>query len=297
MASTMEAQRTAGLGVDTRGQIWRRILRNRKAVAGAILLAIIALAAVFADYITVHDPYTQNLRNRLQPPSSDHWLGTDQFGRDMFSRIVYGARISLRVGFISVGIALLTGGTMGLLSGYYGGCLGGWLETIIRRLVDILLALPSFLLALAIVSTLGPSLTTVMIAVGIAYTPGFARVMRSAVLSVRQLDYVTAAQAAGSSDLRIMVRHVLPNALSPTIVHATLSLANAILSAAALSFLGMGAQPPTPEWGSMLNSARSFIRAAHHVVTFPGLAIMITVLCLNLLGDGLRDALDPRWHR
>jgi len=291
MASTMEAQRTAGLGVDTRGQIWRRILRNRKAVAGAILLAVIALAAIFADYITVHDPYTQNLRNRLQPPSSDHWLGTDQFGRDMFSRIVYGARISLRVGFISVGIALLAGGTMGLLAGYY----GGWLETIFMRLVDILLALPSFLLALAIVSTLGPSLTNVMIAVGIAYIPAFARVMRSAVLAVRQLDYVTAALAAGASDLRIMVRHVVPNALNPIIVQATLSLANAILAAAALSFLGMGAQPPTPEWGSMLNSARSFIRTAHHVVTYPGLAIMITVLCLNLLGDGLRDALDPRW--
>ncbi|MFS8536136.1 MAG: ABC transporter permease, partial [Limnochordales bacterium] len=175
--------------------------------------------------------------------------------------------------------------------GYY----GGWLETIFMRLVDILLALPSFLLALAIVSTLGPSLTNVMIAVGIAYIPAFARVMRSAVLAVRQLDYVTAALAAGASDLRIMVRHIVPNALNPIIVQATLSLANAILAAAALSFLGMGAQPPTPEWGSMLNSARSFIRTAHHVVTYPGLAIMITVLCLNLLGDGLRDALDPRW--
>lgn len=293
MASTLAPQRGAGVGVDTRGQILRRVLRNRKAVAGAILLAIIVLAAIFADYIAVHDPYTQNLRNRLQPPSGEHWLGTDQFGRDMFSRIVHGARISLRVGFISIGIALLAGGMMGLLAGYY----GGWLETIFMRLVDIMLALPSFLLALAIVSTLGPSLTNVMVAVGIAYTPGFARVMRSAVLSVRQLDYVTAAQAAGASDLRIMVRHVVPNALNPLIVHATLALAGSILSAAGLSFLGMGAQPPTPEWGSMLNSARSFIRAAHHVVTYPGLAIMITVLCLNLLGDGLRDALDPRWNR
>ncbi|OUM98294.1 MAG: glutathione ABC transporter permease GsiD [Firmicutes bacterium ZCTH02-B6] len=293
MASTLAPQRGAGVGVDTRGQILRRVLRNRKAVAGAILLAIIVLAAIFADYIAVHDPYTQNLRNRLQPPSGEHWLGTDQFGRDMFSRIVHGARISLRVGFISIGIALLAGGMMGLLAGYY----GGWLETIFMRLVDIMLALPGFLLALAIVSTLGPSLTNVMVAVGIAYTPGFARVMRSAVLSVRQLDYVTAAQAAGASDLRIMVRHVVPNALNPLIVHATLALAGSILSAAGLSFLGMGAQPPTPEWGSMLNSARSFIRAAHHVVTYPGLAIMITVLCLNLLGDGLRDALDPRWNR
>ncbi len=293
MASTLAPQRSAGIGLDTRGQVWRRIVRNRKAVVGGTFLLIIVLAAIFADVVAVHDPAAQNLRNRLQPPSAEHWLGTDQFGRDMFSRIVHGARISLRVGFISVGLALLAGGTMGLLAGYY----GGWMETVFMRLVDILLALPSFLLALAIVSTLGPSLTNVMIAVGIAYTPGFARVMRSSVLSVRQLDYVAAAQAAGASDLRIMFRHVLPNALNPMIVHSTLALAGSILAAAGLSFLGMGAQPPTPEWGSMLNSARSFIRAAHHVVTYPGLAIMITVLCLNLLGDGLRDALDPRWNR
>src|SRR5690606_18684770 len=211
MASTLAPQRGAGLGLDTRGQLLRRVMRNRKALVGGVCLLIIALAAIFADVIAVHDPYTQNLRNRLQPPSGEHWLGTDQFGRDMFARIVHGARISLRVGFVSVGLALLVGGTMGLLAGYY----GGWLESILMRLVDILLALPSFLLALAIVSTLGPSLTNVMIAVGIAYTPGFARVMRSAVLSVRQLDYVAAAQAAGASDLRIMFRHVVPNALNP----------------------------------------------------------------------------------
>lgn len=293
MASTLAPKQAARAGIDTRGQMLKRVLRNRKAVVGGILLAIIVLAAIFADFITVHDPFKQDLRNRLQPPSGEHWLGTDQFGRDMFTRIVYGARISLQVGFIAVGIALLAGGTMGLLAGFY----GGWLETVLMRLVDMLLALPGFLLALAIVSTLGPSLTNVMIAVGIAYTPGFARVMRSAVISAREMDYVAAARAAGASDLRIMFRHVLPNTLNPIIVNVTLALAGSILSAAGLSFLGMGAQPPTPEWGSMLNSARGFIRLAHHVVTFPGLAIMMTVLCLNMLGDGLRDALDPRWNR
>ncbi len=198
--------------------------------------------------------------------------------------------MSLRVGFVSVGIALLLGGTMGLLGGYF----GGWLDTLVMRIVDVLLALPGFLLALAIVATLGSSMTNVTIAVGIAYAPGLARVTRSAVVSVREYEYVAAARAAGAGDLRIMFRHILPNSLGPIIVQSTLAMAGAILSAAALSFLGMGAQPPTAEWGSMLNAARPFIRVAHHAVTYPGLAIMLTVLSLNMLGDGLRDAFDPR---
>lgn len=286
--SSGAATRTADY--NARAQIMRRMLRNRKAVIGAVFLALIVLSAVFAPLISPHDPYEQNLRNRLQSSSSEHWLGTDQYGRDVFTRILYGGRVSLRVGFISVGLALLVGGTLGLLSGYY----GGWLETITMRIVDVMLALPGFLLALAIVASLGPSMTNVMIAVGIAYMPGFARVMRSTVISVREQEYVLAARAAGSGDLHIMFKHVLPNSLSPMIVQSTLAMAGSILSAAGLSFLGMGAQPPTAEWGSMLSSARSFIRAAHHVVTYPGLAIMLTVLCLNLVGDGLRDALDPR---
>lgn len=276
--------------VAQRRKVWRRLRQNPRAVLGAFVLAIIVLAAVFADQISPYPPNRQNLRNTLQPPSAQHLLGTDQFGRDVLSRIIHGGRVSLQVGFLSVGIALVVGGLMGLLSGYY----GGWIDSLFMRIVDVLLALPAFLLALAIVAALGPSLSNVMIAVGIANVPAFARITRSAVLTVREQDYVTAAQALGSSDLRTMFKHVVPNALSPVIVQVTLSLAGAILAAAGLSFLGLGAQPPTPEWGSMLNAARPFIREAHWTVTFPGLAIVITVLALNLIGDGLRDALDPR---
>jgi peptide/nickel transport system permease protein len=268
----------------------RRLRRNPRAIFGAVALALIIFAAVFADQISPYNPNSQNLRNRLQPPSAEHLLGTDHFGRDLLSRIIHGGRVSLQVGFLSVSIALAIGGLMGLLAGFY----GRFLDSLFMGFVDILLALPAFLLALAIVAALGPSLTNVMIAVGVANVPAFARIARSAVLTVREQDYVAAATAAGSSDLRIMFKHVVPNSLSPVIVQVTLSLAGAILAAAGLSFLGLGAQPPTAEWGSMLNSARPFIRDAHWAVTFPGLAIVITVLALNLVGDGLRDALDPR---
>lgn len=277
-------------GISTGKRAWRRVLRNRKAVVGGVLLLIIVLSALLAPVLATHDPNVQNLRQRLQTSSEDHWLGTDHLGRDLYTRILYGGRVSLQVGFISVGIALSLGGLMGMLAGFYGGRLEGF----IMRVVDVLLALPGFLLALAIVATLGANIRNVMIAVGIAYTPGFARVMRSAVLSVREQDYIAAARTNGAGDLRVMFFHVLPNVTGPLIVQGTLALAGSILSAAGLSFLGMGAQPPTAEWGSMLAAARPFIRAAHHVVTYPGLAIMITVLCLNMLGDGLRDALDPR---
>lgn len=270
--------------------IWRRFLRNRKAVVGLVLLVIITLSAIFAPLVATHNPTQQNLRNRLQPPSAENWLGTDNFGRDIYSRIVYGARISLRVGLISVSIALVIGGGMGLLGGYF----GGRIDNFSMRIVDVLLALPSILLALAIVATIGPGLNNVMIAVGIAYSPNFARVMRAAVLQVRELDYVAAAHALGASHLRTMMKHIVPNSLNPVIVQVTLATAGSILAAAGLSFLGLGAQPPTPEWGSMLSAARPYIRVAHHTVTFPGLAIMLTVLSLNMVGDGLRDALDPR---
>lgn len=273
-----------------RNRILKLLLRNKKALVGGIVLVIITLSAVFAPFLTSYSPIQQNIRNRLQPPSREHILGTDQFGRDLFTRIVYGGRISLQIGFISVGIALVIGGLMGLTAGFYGGIL----DNFIMRFVDILLALPGFLLALAIVAALGPELTNVMIAVGISYIPRFARLMRSAVLTVRELDYVSAARAAGASDVRIIFMHIFPNSINPIIVQATLALAGAILSAAGLSFLGMGAQPPTPEWGSMIASSRQFIRMSHYAVTFPGLAIFFTVLCLNLVGDGLRDALDPR---
>ena len=274
-------------------RLWRRLRRNPRTLFGAAVLILIVIAAIFAEPLSPYAPNVQNLRNRLQAPSAEHWLGTDQFGRDVLSRIIFGGRVSLQVGFISVGIALLIGGAMGLAGGYY----GKKLDSVLMAIVDVLLALPAFLLALAIIAALGPGLINVMIAVGIANIPGFARITRSAVLTVREQDYVTAALAAGSSDWRIISKHVVPNALSPVIVQVTLALAGAILSAAGLSFLGLGAQPPTAEWGSMLNSARPYIREAHWAVTFPGLAIVITVLALNFVGDGLRDALDPRSKR
>jgi peptide/nickel transport system permease protein len=274
-------------------RVWRRLRRNPRTLSGFAVLLVIVIAALLANFVSPYDPNAQDLRGRLQSPSVEHWLGTDQFGRDMLSRIIYGGRISLQVGFVSVGIALGIGGGMGLVGGYY----SGRIDTVLMAFVDVLLALPAFLLALAIIAALGPGLVNVMIAVGIANIPAFARITRSAVITVREQDYVAAARAAGARDGRIMIRHIIPNALSPVIVQVTLSLAGAILSAAGLSFLGLGAQPPTPEWGSMLSSARPFIREAHWAVTFPGLAIVITVLALNFVGDGLRDALDPRNKR
>lgn len=268
----------------------RRFWRSPRTIFGVAMLALIILSAVFAPLLSTHEPNAQNLRNRLQPPSSEHWLGTDHFGRDTYSRIMYGGRLSISVGFLSVGIALAVGGVMGLLAGFY----GGWVDRVMMAISDVLLALPGFLLALAIVAALGSSIVNVMIAVGVATIPYFSRIMRSAVLSVREMDYVAAAEAAGQDHRGIMVRHIVPNALSPVIVQVTLSLAGAILTAAGLSFLGMGAQPPTAEWGAMLNGARDYLREAHYPVTFPGIAIVLTVLALNFVGDGLRDALDPR---
>lgn len=271
-------------------QALRRLVRNRKAVVGLAVLLLIALSALFAPQIATHDPTEQVLAKRLAKPSAQHLLGNDDLGRDIFSRIVYGGRISLRIGFLSVGLALLMGGLIGLTAAYY----GGWWDTLVMRVVEVLQAIPSLLLAIAIVASLGPGLNNVMIAVGIGAIPSYARVVRASVLSLKELDYVQAARALGATDGRIMFRHILPNILSPVIVQVTLGLATAILAAAGLSFLGLGAQPPSPEWGAMLSQSRAFIRLAHHVVTFPGLAILLTVLSLNMVGDGLRDALDPR---
>ena len=264
--------------------------RNPIALFGLALLVLLVLAAVFAGAIAPYSPTEISARDALQPPSWDHVMGTDNLGRDIFSRVLYGARISLRVGLISVGVGAVIGGLAGLISGYY----RGWVDVVIMRLADVMLAFPRLLLALLISFVLGPSLTNVMIAVGVAAVPEYARLTRGSVLSARENLYVDAAHVVGCPDRIIMLRHVLPNVFAPLLVVATLGIAWAMLAAASLSFLGMGAQPPTPEWGAMLSDGRNFLRRAWWIVTFPGLAIMVTVLVINVVGDGLRDALDPR---
>jgi len=231
-----------------------------------------------------------NIPERLQPPSSEHFFGTNEFGRDIFYSIVYGTRISLFVGVISVGIALSIGGFLGAIAGYY----GGKLDNAIMRVLDVLLAIPAILLAITIVSALGSSIINLMIAVGISNIPGFARVVRAAILSVKDQEYIEAAKAIGAKDHTIILKHVLPNSMAPIIVYATLKVATAIMATASLSFIGLGVQPPTPEWGSMLASGRQYMRDQMYIVLFPGLAIVLAVLSLNLIGDGLRDALDPK---
>jgi peptide/nickel transport system permease protein len=268
----------------------RRLFRPLPGKIGGITILLLILIALFASVIAPYSDVRQNIPARLQSPSSQHLFGTDETGRDIFSRVIYGSRISLRVGIVSVTIALSLGVTAGLVAGYYRGII----DTLIMRLVDIMLAFPGFLLALAIIAMLGPSLRNAMIAVGIGSSTGFARLVRGSVLSIREADYVLAARVLGASGGRIMRRHILPNALSPIIVLATLELPAAILVAASLSFLGLGAQPPSPEWGAMLVDGKEFIQTAWWLITFPGIAIFITVLGFNLFGNSLQDALNPR---
>ncbi|MDK2823474.1 MAG: peptide/nickel transport system permease protein [Clostridia bacterium] len=276
------------------GGLWqdviKRLKKNKIAMFGAFIIGILLFTAVFAPFLSPHDPENGILTDRQQPPSSKYLLGTDSQGRDVLSRIIHGAGISVQIGVISVGIALIVGSLMGVLAGYY----GKWMDVLIMRLVDIMLAFPTILLALAIVTILGPSLKNAMIAVGIVNIPRFARIVRSSVLSVKETEYIEASKAIGCTDIQIILRHVLPNCLAPIIVQTTLTIGTAILEAAGLSFLGLGAQPPMPEWGAMLADSRGYLRQAPWSVMFPGLAIMLTVLGFNLLGDGLRDALDPR---
>lgn len=273
-------------------EVWRRLKKNKMALLGLGILVILVLAAIFADQIANYNTVVikQNLADRLQPPSAKHWLGTDEFGRDIFARIVHGARVSLIVGIVAVSISIIGGGILGAIAGYY----GSKLDNVIMRLMDIFLAVPSILLAIAIVSALGPSLLNLMIAVSISSIPRYARIVRASVLSIRDQEFIEAAKAIGASNTRIIFRHIIPNSLAPVIVQGTLGVAGAILSTAGLSFIGLGIQPPAPEWGSMLSGGRQYLRYAWWVTTFPGVAIMITILSLNLLGDGLRDALDPR---
>ncbi len=278
--------------LDQLGQLWR----NKTSVAGLIVVAGFVLAAIFAPSLSPHDPVETALYDQLKPPawkdggSDKNILGTDDLGRDIFSRIIYGARVSLIVAVVSVGLAFVLGTLLGSISGYYKGAL----DNVIMRIMDIILAFPYLLLAIVVVAFLGPSLQNAMIAIGITYVPRFARIVRGSVLEEFEKDYVMAAKAVGARDWRIIFIAILPNCLGPLIVLTTLSFASAILDAAALSFLGLGAQPPTPEWGAMIASSRSLILRASWVMTFPGIAILFAVLGFNLLGDGLRDALDPR---
>ncbi|MCU0564798.1 MAG: ABC transporter permease, partial [Desulfobacterales bacterium] len=263
------------------------------AVCGLAVLVALVASAVAAPWIAPYDPAAIDMRARLQGPSVKHPLGADNFGRDIFSRIVYAGRISLVIGFVAVGIGAVFGGIAGAVSGYY----GRGLDSLVMRTMDVLLSIPQLILAIAIVGALGANLLNLMIAVGISVLPRYARLVRASAMSLRGLEFVEAARAAGASDLRIIVQNIVPNCMAPLIVLSTLGVAQAILSAATLSFLGLGIQPPTPEWGSMLSDGRQFLRNAPHLTIFPGLAIVVVVMSLNLLGDGLRDALDPKLRR
>lgn len=279
-------------------EAWRRFRKNRMAMAGLVFLSILVIIAVVTlviDLVTKNSIYNnyvinQDLVNRLQGPSAAHPFGQDEFGRDMLLRMLWGTRYSLFMGSLAIIFSLCVGGVLGALSGFY----GKLTDSIIMRIMDVLLAIPSMLLATAIVAALGTSLVNVLIAIGISYIPTFARTVRASVLTVKDQDYIEAARSIGCNDGEIIFKYIIPNAMAPIIVQATLGLAGAILSIAGLSFLGLGIQPPTPEWGAMLSNARVYMRDAWHVTVIPGLGIMLTILSLNLMGDGLRDALDPR---
>ncbi|KWX75069.1 ABC transporter permease [Paenibacillus jilunlii] len=269
---------------------WKAFRKNKTAMLGLCIIVFFVLIALLAPLIAPYGFKEQELVNRLKAPSAAHWFGTDDLGRDMFTRIIYGARISLWVGFFAVIGSIIAGTFLGILAGFY----GKWTDMLISRLFDILLAFPSILLAIAIVAILGPSLQNALYAIAIVNIPTYGRLVRAKVLSLKSEEYITAARAIGMTNTRILLTHILPNSLTPIIVQGTLGIATAIIEAAALGFLGLGAQPPDPEWGKMLSDSRQFIQKAPWTVVFPGLSIMLTVLGFNLMGDGLRDVLDPR---
>lgn len=273
-------------------EIWRRLKKNRTSVLGLIIISAIIILAVGAGFVYDYDTdiINQDISKRLMAPSSEHFFGTDELGRDIFARTIYGARVSLSIGFSSVIISLMAGGILGAIAGFY----GGYIDNIIMRIMDVFLAIPGTLFAITIVAALGTSTLNLMIALSISGIPRFARIVRSSVMTVRDVEFVEAARAIGANDFRIITQHVIPNSLAPVIVQTTLSVASIILTIAGLSFLGLGVSAPQPEWGAMLSSARTYMREYSYMTLFPGLAIMITILSLNLLGDGLRDALDPR---
>jgi peptide/nickel transport system permease protein len=268
----------------------RRFVRSRTGLFGAVVLLIVTLAAIFAAQVAPYNPTRQDFRVEREPPSAEHWMGTDEFGRDVLSRVIWGARASLAAGAVAASIALAVGLILGMVAAYY----GNRTDSFIMRVMDIVLAFPYILLAIAVVAILGPGLLNAMIAIGIVYVPHYARVVRGAVLSVRAREYVEAARALGARDDRVMVQHVLPNTLAPVIVQTTLNVGTAIIDTAGLSFLGLGTQPPTPDWGNMLSAGRSYVIDSPWIATFPGLAILVTVLAFNLMGDALRDAFDPK---
>lgn len=269
---------------------WKQLRKNRLAIIGFAIILFFILVAIFAPLFTSYSYDQQNLANRLHPPSKEYLLGTDHLGRDIFTRIAYGARVSLQVGFFAVTGALVFGSLLGILAGYF----GRWIDMLISRIFDIMLAFPSILLAIAIVAILGPSLENALLAIAVVNIPIFGRLVRSRVISLREEEFIMAAKAQGMKSGRVILHHILPNSIAPIIVQATLSFGTAILEAAALGFLGLGAQPPTPEWGQMLADSREFIQLAPWTMLAPGLSIMLVVLGFNLIGDGLRDALDPR---
>ena len=271
-------------------RVLRKFVRNRAAVLGAVLVGFFVILAIFAPLLAGEDPFKTSFTALRKPPSLQHWLGTDELGRDLFARMAYGARTSLLAGGVSVSIAMIVGIPFGVAAGYF----GGWVDSVISRLIDAMLAIPFLILAIALAAFLGPSLTNAMIAIGLSAAPIFARLTRGQVMAVRAEEYVEAARVIGLRHPRIIWRYILPNALSPLIVQATLTVAAAIIAEASLSFLGLGQQPPNPSWGSMLNTAKNFISQAPWMSIWPGAAIFLVVLGFNLLGDGLRDAIDPR---
>ncbi len=271
----------------------KRFTKNFAFSSGLLLTVLLVIAALSAPLLAPHDPFRQDTQRRLEQPSNQHLLGLDDLGRDVLSRIIWGARVSLRVGFSVVILTSLVGIALGAIAGYF----GGWADVLIMRLCDILLAFPGILLAIALVAVLGPSLNNVVFALSIIGWVGYARLVRGQVLKVREMEYVVAAQALGAKAPRVILKHVLPNVINPVLVMATLGLAGAILAEAALSFLGLGVQPPTPSWGAMLTSGRRYLGLANHLAIFPGAAIMLAVMGLNFLGDGLIDALDPKYRK
>ncbi|MDT3427749.1 peptide/nickel transport system permease protein [Paenibacillus forsythiae] len=292
--SILLMSREAGEAVYQRRSPWtlmiQRFKKNKRAIVGLWMVVIFVFVAVFARWLAPYDPIEQNMQSILNAPSLSHPFGTDEYGRDILSRVIYGAQISLMVGVVGVLISIVLGVALGTVAGYF----GGKADLLIMRVMDVFMAFPSFLLALAIVSVLGPGMVNVMIAIGIFSVPTFARISRGSVMSVNGKEYIEAAKSMGSGHIRIIFKHVIPNSIAPIIVLSSMRIATAILTASGLSFLGMGAQPPTPELGAMLSSGRDYLRSDPYVSTIPGLAIMFMVLAFNMLGDGIRDALDPK---